>query len=419
MLRYSGGMSAAAFTYVEDNRASGRLVANIMHFARVLRAAGMKLGTASVIDALEAVSLGPIRTRQDFYWTMHAVLVKRREDHVIFEQAFHVYWRRPKMLDELLQLLRIEVLMPTSDRQRKQAATMRLAESYFASINEKHKSREEKQVEVQATQGASSDDVLRHKDFEQMTIAEQAEAKAALRRMKVLMQPKASHRFETNFHGRRVDFRQTMRLALRNGGEMIELMHSAPKQVLPPLVVLCDISGSCAEYSRMFLQFLHGLVTQRPRVYVFTFGSRLTNITRDLARRDVDEAVARVSAHVQDWSGGTRIGASLKEFNFRWARRVLGGRAEVLLMTDGLERDDIAQLATEMQRLKRSAGRVTWLNPLLRYDKFAAQSEGIRAIMPHVDAFRPVHSLECIADLAESLSGKRQPSEDMKAWMVG
>ncbi len=411
-------MNNAQFTYAEDNRTSGRLAVNIMHFGRVLRQAGMKLGPASVVDALDATRLGPIRGRDDFYWTLHAVLVKRREDHVIFDQAYHVFWRRPKMLDELLQLLRIEVLLPTSERQRKQAATMRLAESYFSGVNEKHKSREEKQVDIQATQGASTDDVLRHKDFEQMTVAEQAEAKVALRRMKVLMQPRPTHRFERNAQGVRIDLRQTLRLSLRQGGEMISLARQAPRLELRTLVVLCDISGSCAEYSRMFLHFLHGLVATRARVHVFTFGSRLTNITRDLKRRDVDEATALVSSHVQDWSGGTRIGSCLKEFNFRWARRVLGGKAEVLLMSDGLERDDIAQLGAEMQRLQRSAGHITWLNPLLRYDKFAAQSEGIRVIMPFVDEFRPVHSLESMADLAVSLSAKRRAKQDLNLWMV-
>lgn len=412
-------MSATPFTYAHDTRASGRLAVNIMHFGRVLRQAGMKLGPASVVEALDAALLGAIRTHEDFYWTLHCVLVKRREDHVLFDQAFHVFWQKPKMLEELLKLLFIDVLIPTIEKQpRRRAATARLAEAYAASVKAKDQKQEQKQVEIEASHGASSEDTLRHKDFEQMSVVEQAQAKKAIGQLKAFMKPRPTHRFARDERGCRIDLRQTLRLALRSGGEMMKLAHMAPKRKLRPLVVLCDISGSCTDYSRMFLHFLHGLSASRSRLHIFTFGSRLTNITRDLARRDVDEAVARVSSRVQDWSGGTRMGASLKEFNFRWARRVLGGKADVLLMTDGLERDDIAQLGQEMLRLKRSAGRVIWLNPLLRFDQFAAKSEGIRAIMPHVDQFRPVHSLDSLSDLAQALSEKRMMRQDLRHWMT-
>jgi uncharacterized protein len=405
------------FVYAEDSRQSGRLASNVLHFIRVLRKAGLKLGPASVVEALDAVTLGPIRARADFYWVLHAVLVKRREDHVVFDQAFHVFWRKPKMLEELLQLLRIDVMLPPSERQRKQAATMRLAESYFASVNDKFKSEEQQQVEIQASHGASSEDMLRHRDFEQMSIAELAQAKAALRLLKTAMRPKPTRRWRGACMGPRIDLRQSLRLALRNGGEMVALAHKEPKEELPPLVVLCDISGSCAEYSRMFLHFLHALMAVRPRLHVFTFGSRLTNITRDLARRDVDEAVATACAHVQDWSGGTRIGACLKEFNFKWARRVMGSKAELILLSDGLERDDIDVLETEIVRLARNTAHITWLNPLLRFDGFAAQALGIRTIMPHVDSFQSVHNLTSIEDLARRLARRRRPPEDLKKWL--
>jgi hypothetical protein len=272
-------------------------------------------------------------------------------------------------------------------------------------------------VEVDATYTASLDEVFRQKDFEQMTVAEQAEAKAAIARLRLTQRELRTRRHAPSARGHRIDMRRTLRGSLRSGGQLIALSRVAPIMRVPPLVVLCDISGSCAQYSRMFLHFLHALASDRQRMHIFLFGTRLTNITRDLQRRDVDEAIDRVSAHVKDWSGGTRIGASLKDFNFHWARRVLGQGAQVLLMTDGLERDDIEQLSVEMLRLKRAARRVTWLNPLLRYDKFEASAAGIRAMMPLVDEFRPVHSLDSIAELAASLANGTKLQHDPKAWM--
>jgi uncharacterized protein with von Willebrand factor type A (vWA) domain len=168
----------------------------------------------------------------------------------------------------------------------------------------------------------------------------------------------------------------------------------------------------------MFLHFLHALSNDRERVTVFLFGTRLTNITRALARRDVDDAMAKVSNSVKDWSGGTRIGAALKEFNYIWARRVLTQGAHVLLMTDGLERDDTALLSHEMERLGRQAKRVVWLNPLLRFEGFKALAGGIRAIMPHVDEFRPVHSLGSLADLAGALAGAASRSHVPQKWLA-
>jgi uncharacterized protein with von Willebrand factor type A (vWA) domain len=182
-------------------------------------------------------------------------------------------------------------------------------------------------------------------------------------------------------------------------------------------VVLCDISGSCSSYSRMFLHFLHALINDRERVQVFLFGTRLTNVTRELARSDIDEAMQKVSGAVKDWSGGTRIGVALRDFNYHWARRVLTQGAHVLLMTDGLDRDDAGLLGAEMKRLSLSARRVIWLNPLLRYEGFEPRAAGIRAILPHVDEFRPVHSLDSLHDLATALAAPKAAAHDPGRWL--
>jgi uncharacterized protein with von Willebrand factor type A (vWA) domain len=211
--------------------------------------------------------------------------------------------------------------------------------------------------------------------------------------------------------------RRTLKGSLKAGGHYIDLEMRKRRLREPPLVVLCDISGSCSSYSRMFLHFLHALTNDRDRVTVFLFGTRLTNVTRELKRRDVDEALAKVSAAVKDWSGGTRIGAALREFNFRWARRVLTQGAHVLLMSDGLDREDPEFLAAEIARLRRSAKRIVWLNPLLRFSGFEAKAQGIKAIMPYVDEFRPVHSLDSLADLAQTLAAPRRAEHDPRKWM--
>jgi uncharacterized protein with von Willebrand factor type A (vWA) domain len=392
------------------------LAANIMHFARVLRGAGLPVGPASVIDALDAALSGSLRTRDEFYWTLHAILVKRREHKEIFDQAFHVFWKKPKMLEQLMQLMFQQITRAAGDKP-KDPGFRRLAEAMFDQGNAQSRREKPEVLELDATFTASADDILRAKDFEQMTLAEQIQAKEAITRLRLQRREFLTRRFQPDHAGERIDMRRTLRQSLRSGGHMIDLARRSHKIRQRPLVVLCDISGSCSSYSRMFLHFLHGLVNDRTDVTVFLFGTRLTNITRELRHLDADEAIAKVSAAVKDWSGGTRIGATLREFNYKWARRVLTQGADVLLMTDGLERDDIAQLTKEMQRLRRSAKHIVWLNPLLRFDRFEAKASGIRAIMPFVDEFRPVHSLNSLSDLAEALGKRTGAGHDPLKWL--
>ncbi len=211
-----------------------------------------------------------------------------------------------------------------------------------------------------------------------------------------------------------------MRAALRSGHDVIPLKWKKRRRRHPPLVILCDISGSMSRYSRMLLHFLHAVTNDRDRVHSFLFGTRLTNVTRYLRYKDVDVAVEKVAANVVDWSGGTRIGACLRDFNGAWSRRVLGQGAVVLLISDGLDRDNAQGLEREVERLHKSCRRLIWLNPLLRYEGYEPRSLGARAIMPHVDEFRPVHNLNSLAQLSDVLSrpvARRQerPSEWLEA----
>jgi uncharacterized protein with von Willebrand factor type A (vWA) domain len=241
-----------------------------------------------------------------------------------------------------------------------------------------------------------------------MSTEEIAQAKRMIARLNLPVKPIPSRRGMASSRGNRVDWRRTIRASMRQGGELYSVAKKTPRPRYPNLIVLCDISGSMSQYSRMVLHFLHAVANEKgqgwAKVHAFTFGTRLTNITRHLATRDVDAALKAAGAEAQDWEGGTRIGQCLRGFNRDWSRRVLGQGAVVLLITDGLDRDDASDLAREMERLHLSSRRLIWLNPLLRWDGFAPKATGIKAMLPHVDSFRAGHSIRSLEDLAKAIS---------------
>jgi len=382
--------------------AEGRLADNIVYFARTLRKAGMKVGPAQVNDAIEAVLAAGIGTRHDFYWTLHSVLVTRHEDSVVFDEAFRLYWRSRDLVEKMLQMFSPKAA-DRSEKEKKRAAESRVAEALFEGQKNRDQEEEPPQVEFDARMSFSGQEVLREKDFAQMTASEMALAKKALSELRLPDDEVKTRRYKPSGRKQRVDPRRTMRYAMRTGGDLIIPQFREPRVVHPPLVVLADISGSMSQYSRVFLHFLHALTEHRRHVHTFLFGTRLTNITRQMRYRDIDAAIDDSARAVEDWSGGTRIGETLATFNRQWSRRVLSQGAIVLLITDGLERDEVDGLEHEMDRLHRSCRRLIWLNPLLRFEGFQAKAKGVRAMLPHVDEFRPVHSLETISDLCLAL----------------
>lgn len=389
-----------------------KLAQNITHFARALRKAGLPIGPGRVIDAVEAVAAAGFTSRQDFYWTLHACFVSKPEHRVVFGQIFRLYWRDPRFLERMMAAL-LPAIKGVQEEQVAKPGEKRAAEALLEGANQQvdpPESREEDatEIEVDATLTISSEERLRSLDFEQMSTDEVAEAKRILAQIKLPVQPLQSRRLMAARHGDKADWRRTLRDAARRGGDIQSLARAKRRTRWPNLVVICDISGSMSQYSRLVLHFLHAVANAKgagwAKVHGFTFGTRLTNITRHLATRDVDAALAAAGAEAQDWEGGTRIGACLHDFNRDWSRRVMGQGAVVLLITDGLDRDDPAALAHEMQRLQLSARRLVWLNPLLRWDGFAAKAQGIRAMLPHVDSFRAGHSIASLEDLAEVIS---------------
>jgi uncharacterized protein with von Willebrand factor type A (vWA) domain len=387
-----------------------------MHFARLLRAAGLRIGPDRVVDCVKALEMAgasefPLR-REDWYWTMSAVLLSRNEQRPIFDQAFRIFWRDPKLAERMMQLMLPQAYgrAPKPEEQQSQ----RLTDALFSQKKEQQESREK--IELEARLTFSSREVLQRMDFDTMSAAELAEAKKLIAELRLPLPVIKTRRFHVERNGRRIDLRKTLRESLRGGGDVIPLVRAAPRELHPPLVVLCDISGSMNPYARMFLHFLHAITNDRDRVSVFVFGTRLTNITRQLRHRDVDVAMARVAEAIKDWSGGTRIGASLREFNWRWSRRVLGQNACVLLVSDGLDREAGEGLGDEMERLAKSCRYLVWLNPLLRYEKFEARPAGVRAMLPHVDLLLPVHNLDSLLDLAKALSGPMTRQQETRAW---
>ena len=378
----------------------GRLLDNIMYFARTLRAAGLPIGPGKVLAAVEAVRAAGITDRRDFYWTLHAVFVNRRDQRELFDQAFHIFWRNPELLEKMMGMM-LPVLR--TDAADEEEMSRRLAEALHQPGDGRQNQQAEEEVRVEATMTFSDRELLQKMDFEKMSNAELAQAKAALHRMALPLADVPTRRFAPDPRGERADMRATLRSQLRAGG-LVTLKRKRRRVRPPPLVILCDISGSMSRYSRIFLHFMHAVTNDRDRVFTFLFGTRLTNITRYLRQKDVDIALDQVADAVEDWSGGTRIGQCLAEFNRRWSRRVLGQGAIVLLITDGLDREAGAGIGKEMDRLHKSCRRLIWLNPLLRYEGFAPKSLGMRAILPHVDEFRPVHSLESLDELVTALS---------------
>ncbi|SLN47695.1 VWA domain containing CoxE-like protein [Roseovarius albus] len=395
-----------------------RLTHNITHFARALRRAGLPAGPGRVLDAVRAVQAAGFTSKQDFFFTLRACFINRPEQRAVFAQIFRLYWRDPQYLEHMMSLLMPSMRGVQEERQAK-AAEKRAAEALLDGLEpeqpvEDHHP-EEFLIDIDASMTMSAQERLRTLDFEQMSADEIAQAKRMLARLQLPIKPYASRRGQANPHGMRIDARATLRAALRRGGEIRRIHRQKPRDRWPNLVVLCDISGSMSQYSRMVLHFLHAVANHKgagwAQVHAFTFGTRLTNITRHLATRDVDAALATAGAEAQDWEGGTRIGECLHAFNRDWSRRVMGQGAVVLLITDGLDRGQPDVLEQEIPRLQRTARRLIWLNPLLRWEDFAPKAQGIAAMLPYVDSFRAGHSIASLEELAAVISKPEDAGE--------
>jgi uncharacterized protein with von Willebrand factor type A (vWA) domain len=381
---------------------NGKLADNVLLFARLLRAAGLQLGTGKIIDAIGAVNLVGVESQRDLHTALFSQFVTRHEQTPLFDQAFALFWRNPGLMEKLMG-----AMLPTTRTEQDQEQVLRRLGEALSRGGEVQTDPQEQEVELQANLSFSDREILQLKDFEQMSEAELQIARNMLQKLKLPVPDVRSRRFRASKQKSRIDMRKTLQQSLRNSAT-IPLQFKRNRVRPPAIVVLCDISGSMAQYSRMFLHFMHAISNHRDRVHSFVFGTRLTNISRYLRNKDVDIALEATSRAVVDWSGGTRIGLCLEQFNRLWSRRVLSQGAVVILLTDGLDRGEGDELQKQMDRLSKSCRQFIWLNPLLRYDKFEPKAQGIQSMLPYVDVFRSAHSVNSLAELPHLLSQSRK-----------
>ncbi len=391
---------------------AGRLSANVMHFARLLRRAGLPVGPAEMLAAQQALTLVDLGRRGQVRTALRTTMIHRHEHADLFNHAFALFWRDPEAAKAAaaLEMLGGRQKPP----ERAPPGSRRLSEAMQQQREQQPKPPEERR-EIDAVLTVSATERLQTMDFEAMSADEIAAAKREIRKLALPLDERRTRRRRPDPNGPHIDLRATIRQSLRHGGEIFDIAATRKVTRPPPLVVLCDISGSMSRYAQILVHFLHAVANDRDRVSTFLFGTRLSNVTRQLRHRDPEVAFEMVAASVPDWSGGTRIGETLASFNRNWARRVLGQGAVVLLVTDGLDREGARGLAENMERLHKSCARLIWLNPLLRWDGFAPKSQGIRAMLPHVDEFRPVHNLASLRALIATLS-RPAARGDMERW---
>ena len=412
-------MNAAKSPLTEEEMMRGDLIlARLVDFTRFLWELGFDIGPGRVVELAESLALINIASQDEFYTLLKVSLVSKHEQQILFDLAFAYFWRIPTAssapnLEAQLEAAaqRRSLALP---EHRRQESDQRVVHSSlmpdptqrhpYSRLNDARRPRpRDDDDDVERSQTWSADEVLRHKDFEQFSYEELQEARELIAKMRWRLGERRTRRLRPSRHGRQLDLRQTLRRSLRTDGEPIVLARRRPRMKPRPLVILCDISGSMSLYSRLLLHFVHTVSNGLSNVETFLFGTRLTRITRQLARRDVDDAVSHVTRSVQDWSGGTRIGDSLRMFNRQWSRRVLGRGAVVLIISDGWDRGDVRVLAEEMARLHRNSHRLIWLNPLLGHEDYRPVTAGMRAALPYIDAFLPANNLDSLLALGHAL----------------
>ena len=386
--------------------AGSRLPENIIHFAQFLRRAGLPVGTAQVLDGIDAVLAVGVAHREDVFAALHATFVSRRDHDEVFRLGFDVFWRDPFGAEQALSLLAPSSRMHQAAKKRDMKQRIKDAwQGPGPRSLPPHRPNAPSpppQFELDMRRTASPDEFLRTRDFAEMTAAEEDALRRMMSQLRFPWRDLPIRRTRPAQRGVRIDLRRTLHGSRRTFGEPLKLYYAQRRTRPPPIVALCDISGSMERYSRMVLHFLHALTNDRDRVQVFVFGTRLTPVTRALRNRDVDLALAEVSELVQDWSGGTRIGACLSQYHQAWSRRV-GPGSITLLITDGLERDSVEEMAYAVDHLRLGCRRLIWLNPLLRFDKYEASSRGPEVLLPRVHEHRPVHNLESLVALVDAL----------------
>ncbi len=384
----------------------GHILHNLMLFGETLRRLGLDFGSGNMLDLIKATETIPIGRRQDFRNAARCLLVHRKQDFPLFDDAFQIFWRRPA------HGLSNRDLRSMGEERRYRNPQVGPPATVDEEAGDLSGNAPEGQPGIDMSQTYSAREVLREKDFADYTPLEIAQARTMMADLSWDLGRRKTRRTQTG-EGAALDWRNTFRRNLKYGGELLELSHRQPKDKTRPLVLICDVSGSMERYTRLLLHFIHTIAGDLGRVEAFLFATRLTRITRYLNYRSIDQAVNEVARAVPDWAGGTRIGEAVKTFNYSWARRTLGNGAVVLIISDGWDRGEPELLSREMSRLQRSCHRLIWLNPLLGSPNYQPLTQGIRAALPYVDDFLPVHNLNSLEALAlhlNRLPQRKQPA---------
>ena len=390
-----------------DQENDGHILHNLMLFGETLRRLGLDFGSGNMLDLVRATETIPIGRRQDFRAAARCLLVHRKQDFPLFDDAFQIFWRRPA------HGISTRDLRSMGEERRYRNPQVGPPISTDAEGGNLAGEGPDGMPGIDMSQTYSAREVLRQKDFADYTPGEIARARSMMAELSWDPGRRRTRRTQVG-DGDALDWRRTFRDNLKYGGELLELSHRQPREKTRPLVLICDVSGSMERYTRLLLHFIHTIAGNIGRVEAFLFATRLTRITRHLNYRGVDEAVNEVARAVPDWAGGTRIGEAVKTFNYTWARRTLGSGPVVLVISDGWDRGEPELLSREMSRLQRSCHRLIWLNPLLGSPNYQPLTQGMQAALPHVDDFLPVHnlnSLETLASHLNSLTPRKQPVE--------
>ena len=377
-----------------------KLLENILRFIRLLRNSGIKIGNQSSIDALNSIKILKIGNRNEFYWALHSNLISRNEDTEIFNQCFHLFWQNPKILQQMFNLL-----LPQIGTQKAPTTNKKQLKRISDNIQKQNKDVNiEKKDEIifDSQMSWSNKTALNTKDFEMMSLEEIHQAEKEIKKFLIKSKTRISRRWKKNNQSTKISTKYTIKKSVKNNG-IIHLAFKERIKKFRPVVILIDISGSMESYSRMMLFLSHILIQQYKDIEVFTFGTKLTRITNFLKNKDIDLSIDKVGKFVNDWAAGTKITSSIKDFNFNWSRRLLTQNQTLLLITDGLERDDSQNLDFEINRLSLFANNIIWLNPLLRYKKFEPKVNSIKTILRHVDKHVPIHNLNSIRNLVENI----------------
>jgi uncharacterized protein with von Willebrand factor type A (vWA) domain len=372
------------------------LIEHLLEFGRTLRRLGLDVHTGRMLDVVEALASVELARRDDVFHVCRALLVHRHEDLDAFDRAFDAFW------DTAFQPAGRGTAGADSDKGQREAAHAGREPAGLLETPTDHAAAEsgEDEIDVPAW---SDDESLAKKDFAEFSESELAAARAAIERLEWQPGLRRTRRWVSG-RGSRLDLRRAIARSVRTGGDMVRLPRRVRRLRPRPIVLLCDVSGSMEVYARLLVHFAHALSRRHRRVEAFLFSTRLTRITRQLRASRIDEAVRAVSKAVPDWSGGTRIGASLEEFQRRWGRRALARAPVVLLVSDGWDRGEPDVLEAAVARLQRSSHRLIWLNPLIGTQDYQPLTRGLVAALPHVDDFLPVRSLRDIAQLAQTLN---------------